>query len=59
MNDPQKSPPTVAEGWQAPPDRTSVTDDARVETTKCAVFARQTLAFVRSFVRRRRARDDD
>ena len=31
MNDPQKSPPTVAEGWQAPPDRTSVTDDARVE----------------------------
>ncbi|HBO81352.1 MAG TPA: 3-deoxy-7-phosphoheptulonate synthase, partial [Cupriavidus sp.] len=31
MSDPQKSPPTVAEGWQAPPDRTSVTDDARVE----------------------------
>ena len=31
MNDPQKSPPTIAEGWQAPPDRTSVTDDARVD----------------------------
>ncbi|GJG98798.1 3-deoxy-7-phosphoheptulonate synthase [Cupriavidus pauculus] len=31
MTDPQKSPPTIAEGWQAPPDRTSVTDDARVE----------------------------
>lgn len=31
MNDPQKSPPTIAEGWQAPPDRTSVTDDAHVE----------------------------
>ena len=31
MTDPQKSPPTIAEGWQAPPDRTSVTDDAHVE----------------------------
>ncbi|WP_018314681.1 3-deoxy-7-phosphoheptulonate synthase [Cupriavidus sp. UYPR2.512] len=31
MNDPQKSPLTIAEAWQAPPDRTSVTDDARVE----------------------------
>jgi len=32
MQDPQKSPPTVAEGWQAPPpDRTSVTDDAHVD----------------------------
>jgi len=31
MNDPQKSPPTIAESWQAPPDRTSATDDARVE----------------------------
>ncbi|MFJ5383493.1 3-deoxy-7-phosphoheptulonate synthase [Cupriavidus sp. CER94] len=32
MQDPHKSPPTVAEGWQAPPpDRTSVTDDAHVD----------------------------
>ncbi|AGW94030.1 MULTISPECIES: 3-deoxy-7-phosphoheptulonate synthase [Cupriavidus] len=31
MNGPQKSPPTIAEGWQTPPDRTSVTDDARVD----------------------------
>ena len=31
MQDPQKSPPTIAEGWQAPPDRTSVTDDAHVD----------------------------
>jgi len=31
MQDPQKSPPSIAEGWQAPPDRTSVTDDAHVE----------------------------
>jgi len=31
MNDPQKSPSTIAEGWQAPPDRTGATDDARVE----------------------------
>ena len=31
MNHPQKSPPTIAEGWQTPPDRTSVTDDAHVD----------------------------
>ena len=31
MQDPQKSPPSIAEGWQAPPDRTSVTDDAHVD----------------------------
>jgi len=31
MNDPQKSPSSIAEGWQAPPDRTGATDDARVE----------------------------
>jgi 3-deoxy-7-phosphoheptulonate synthase len=31
MPDSQKSPPAVVEGWQAPPDRTSQTDDARIE----------------------------
>ncbi|MCA3188209.1 MULTISPECIES: 3-deoxy-7-phosphoheptulonate synthase [unclassified Cupriavidus] len=31
MQDPQKSPPSIADGWQAPPDRTSVTDDAHVD----------------------------
>src|SRR6516225_8507751 len=31
MNDSQRSPSTIVEGWQAPPDRTSVPDDARVE----------------------------
>ncbi|WP_455280899.1 3-deoxy-7-phosphoheptulonate synthase [Cupriavidus necator] len=31
MNGPQKSPPAIAEGWQAPPDRTGVTDDAHVD----------------------------
>jgi len=31
MNDPQQSPSAIAEGWQAPPDRTGATDDARVE----------------------------
>ena len=31
MTDQQKSPPAVVEGWQAPPDRTSQTDDARIE----------------------------
>ncbi|BDB28312.1 3-deoxy-7-phosphoheptulonate synthase [Cupriavidus sp. P-10] len=31
MNDPQKSSSTIADEWQSPPDRTSVTDDAHVE----------------------------
>ncbi|WP_439686605.1 3-deoxy-7-phosphoheptulonate synthase [Cupriavidus oxalaticus] len=31
MNDPRKLSPTIADDWQPPPDRTSVTDDAHVE----------------------------
>ena len=31
MTENLKSPPAVAEGWQAPPDRTSQTDDARIQ----------------------------
>jgi 3-deoxy-7-phosphoheptulonate synthase len=31
MTENLKSPPAVVEGWQAPPDRTSQTDDARIQ----------------------------